>query len=542
MRSLLKLRLQPLLLLIILLVAGGCLTSAKKPPQSWNELFPASKDAANKEHAGYVYTSTRVDADFRRLVSLTRELDSVDIDLARLIENIRFADAAYLTDKNNKEAEFLQMRFTHAHDALVDMLNYYRSNTAPDPMLQAKGAVLGMSAGLNSSYFSSRFVAVLLKEKKAVRLFNAEHPRFDIPANSYQRLTDEVTEVEHIELLHVAWYLFSGQLVDPESPLAELQKADPAYADLILKMYRLHADAQLQTDYILHGGHEGLPSVSNRLHHSRIAKLGEEVKKSTGHEGYKGRGFIFKNVARIKKPTAHIAEFSPEQVREIKQLLQPGDIILTFTAGYMSDFFLPGKFKHGITYIGSVEERKKAGLTKAYLSDQAVSDQQKKELLEHLNVAKTPDGYDVDVIEAVAEGVVMHSLEQLLATHINRMVVLRPKFTDQERLEQLLAVFQYVGATYDFKFDFTDDTYQCCTEVVYRTTNGKGSIDFSLFREKGRWVLMADDIVNYHLSTPAAFDFILLAQEAPNSNDHQARLVTGDAGEKTLEELMKKGT
>jgi hypothetical protein len=540
MNTFLKSGFRSILFLTLLMAAGGCLSSSGKLPRSWNELFPGGTSAADSEHAGEEYTKSRVDADFQRLTSLTRELDSVDIDLARLLESIRFADAAYLTEKNNDDAEFLQMRFTHARDALIDLLNYYRSNTAKDPMLQAKGAVLGMSAGLNASYFSSRFVAVLLNNKKAVKLFNAAHPRFEIPADSCQRLTDEVTDIEQIELLHVAWYLFSLQLVDPDSPLARLQTADPVYADLIQKMYRLHADAQLQTAYILHGGHEGLPSLSNRLHHSRIAKLGEKVKSSTAYEEYKGRGFIFKNVARIKKPTAHVVKFSPEQVREIKKLLQPGDIILTFTAGYMSDFFLPGQFKHGITYVGSVEERKDSGLTEAYLSGRAVSEQQRKELLERLNLAKTRDRYDVDVIEAVAEGVVMHSLEQLLATHINRMVVLRPNFTDQERLEQLLAVFQYVGATYDFKFDFTEDTYQCCTEVVYRTTRGKGSIDFSLFREKGRWVLMADDIVDYHLSTPAAFDFVLLALEAPNSNDHQARVVTGEAGEKILKELMEK--
>lgn len=539
MRVLLSFRFRLLLFSMILMVAGGCVSSSRKSPRSWSELFPDGNKAADIERSGDVYTISRVNADFRRLVSLTRELDAVDIDLARLLETIRFADVEFLTDKNNKEAEFLQMRFTHARDGLVDILNYYRTSTAKEPMVQAKGAVLGMNAGLNAGYFSSRFVAVLLKQDKAVKLFNAAHPRFDIPANSYQRLADEVTAIEQIELLHVASYLFDQQLADSASSLARLQKTDPAYADLIRKMYRLHADTQLQTDYILHGGHHGLPSLSNRLHHSRIAKIGEEVKSSAGHERYKGRGFIFKNVARIKKPTAHVVEFSPEQVQEIKKLLQPGDIILTFTAGYMSDFFLPGQFKHGITYIGSVEDRKNIGLTKAYLNDQAVSEHQKQELHERLNLAKTPDGYSVDVIEAVAEGVVMHSLEQLLATHINRMVVLRPKFTDQERLEQLLAVFQYVGAMYDFKFDFTDDTYQCCTEVVYRTTNGKGSIDFSLFREKGRWVLMADDIVNYHLRTPAAFDFILLAQEAPNSNDHQARLATGETGEKTLKELME---
>jgi len=49
---------------------------------------------------------------------------------------------------------------------------------------------------------------------------------------------------------------------------------------------------------------------------------------------------------------------------------------------------------------------------------------------------------------------------------------------------------------------------------------------------------MADDIVNYHLNTPAAFDFILLALEAPDSNDHQAQVVTGETGEKRLKELM----
>ena len=38
-------------------------------------------------------------------------------------------------------------------------------------------------------------------------------------------------------------------------------------------------------------------------------------------------------------------------------------MIFTYTAGYMSDVFIPGAFKHGITFVGSLEERSEAGLT-----------------------------------------------------------------------------------------------------------------------------------------------------------------------------------
>jgi len=120
------------------------------------------------------------------------------------------------------------------------------------------------------------------------------------------------------------------------------------------------------------------------------------------------------------------------------------------------------------------------------------------------------------------------------------MVVIRPVITQQERLQQLITTFLYVGATYDFKFDFQDDTYQCCTELVYRSTNGMGSIDFSLVRMKGRWILAADDILRYYLGqNPAAFEFILLADKAPDSNNFNAEITQGDLGREALYQLMK---
>jgi len=170
--------------------------------------------------------------------------------------------------------------------------------------------------------------------------------------------------------------------------------------------------------------------------------VGDAVGNKLGSGMYKTRGVIFRDVARIKSPRAKLLQFSKDQVLQIKEMLQPGDILLTYTAGYMSNVFLPGQFKHGITYIGSVEERRHAGLTTNELSKRAVSDVQRMALIENVGREKSPDGYDVDIVEAVAEGVILNSLDKLLAAHVNRLAVIRPVIADEERLDQLVALMQ----------------------------------------------------------------------------------------------------
>jgi hypothetical protein len=59
----------------------------------------------------------------------------------------------------------------------------------------------------------------------------------------------------------------------------------------------------------------------------------------------------------VKFRHLYVVVFSDAQKQEIFKLLEPGDLILTYIAGYMSDVFIPGNFKHGITYIGSPDDR-----------------------------------------------------------------------------------------------------------------------------------------------------------------------------------------
>jgi hypothetical protein len=203
----------------------------------------------------------------------------------------------------------------------------------------------------------------------------------------------------------------------------------------------------------------------------------------------------------------------------------------------MSNVFLPGKFKHGLTYIGTPEQRAAMGLTIAAIRD--IPSGKRAKLETDLSTGKLPSGYDADVVEAVAEGVIFNSLDYLLKHHVNRILVLRPCVSADERIQALGTVFLLLGGMYDFNFDFEDTSYQCCTEVIYRSYNKKGEIDFPLIQRMAVKTLAADDIIQYHLAakTPK-FDFIVFAEEDPASPIHMATVLTGTAGTTRLHALM----
>ncbi|MGI9289680.1 MAG: hypothetical protein ACR2QG_00225, partial [Gammaproteobacteria bacterium] len=100
-------------------------------------------------------------------------------------------------------------------------------------------------------------------------------------------------------------------------------------------------------------------------------------------------------------------------------------------------------------------------------------------------------------------------------------------------------LFTYLGNGYDFRFDFSDSTYQVCTEVIWREIDGKGNISFVLTERAGNPTLSADDIVNYYLQSELpAFEFVLYAEEAADSDEHAAVVKVGEEGKKSLQSLM----
>ena len=145
-------------------------------------------------------------------------------------------------------------------------------------------------------------------------------------------------------------------------------------------------------------------------------------------------------------------------------------------------------------------------------------------------------GIDID------NTVTFSSFDDIIDSHVNRLLVLRPKLTREERLEQMKTVFLFLGTTYDFHFDFDNGSSQCCTEVIYRSLHGLGNIEFRLKNRVGSQTLSADDIINHWLSkAPKSFSAVFLAEEAKRSKRHEATIFTGIKCEKRIREIMSNG-
>ena len=433
----------------------------------------------------------------------------------------------YFNAQEIDEIEGLLFRFLAIQTTLWDMVNSYGGLDADFPAdeLDTKAHVISISAALLIASHTAYIVARFADDPIAIAQLNGTYFRSEIPFGSYDRMRENATLPDLQESTSKIKTLYAREMADPQSALATLANNDAEYADLISQIPLLQDMAENRLQQVA------------RLYPSHI-NTETRAREDAGQQHktlYAIRSFLFKEVSRLKDPAAHVIVFSDAQKQEIFDLLKPGDLILTYTAGYMSDVFIPGAFKHGITYIGTPYNRESIGLSAKVLPPNERFDVEK--LTANLQRSSLPDGNSADMIEAVAEGVIFNNLEQIMDTHVNRMLVLRPHLSGRERAAFLVEVFSYLGDGYDFRFDFADASMQVCTEVIYRAINGKGAIDFKLTERAGHETLSADDIANYHLDSEA-FDFVLFVEKNPDSKTNEALVLVGSEGERRLKALM----
>jgi len=481
----------------------------------------------------------RLRADLARVASFSRTLIELEEEIEKIRVKVEQEELKYFTSDEHDEIESVLFRYLVYRESLWDMISYYGSSRerVSNSELQTRGFLVGLCAGVHLAYYSSEIVASFLNQPVVINKLNEAFYRVDIPRGTYDKLFDSVTSLRNMQELKTAWLLYSNERSNPDSTLSRISETDPVYRELMEQIDSLYTDSEKRTEYILRERSLFLPAVVNRLRHAKISELAGQAKGKINDDLYAARSVLFKAVSRMKSPLAAEISFTPEQVEQIRTRLRPGDVILTFSEGYMSNIFLPGTFKHGITYVGSPGQRQEAGLSMENLSK--VPSRRRDELSKHLDQDRLPSGNEADLVEAIAEGVVFSSLDSILKTHINRMVVLRPRLSEVERIAQLTTVFLLLGNTYDFKFDFSDASFHCCTEVIYRSLHQRGIIEFSLTERVGKQTLSADDIVMYYLlSGNKPFEFIFLAEEDPDASNHQAIIRTGSVGEERLVQLM----
>jgi hypothetical protein len=499
---------------ILLVLLCACLCGCSSPPP-------------RKVYKNPTALRAELDGDVRTLRTLRPHLNRLDGEFGELREQGGWVKRGYFSASENDRMESLLFRFITAHSALWEITAAYQNmqNSFNDPVLDANAYVLSSQASLLLASHSAFVVAEFADDPVAIALLNEAFYRMEIPRDRYYELAGSMTS-ERLFRLRRAGALARAELADSDSELAHLAAGDAGYAELVELNLALQAKAEARMK-------------------SALAKKGttapqpiHKTEESVANGLYIARSVLFKDVSRLKSPTARLVRFSDRQKARVYELLRPGDLILTYTAGYASDVFIPGAFKHGITYIGSPAQREQAGLSPDAVP--AWAPDARGRLAAHIAQASLEDGKPADMIEAVAEGVIFNNLTHVMDTHINRMLVLRPQLTADERRDFLIEVFSYLGEEYDFRFDFADSTRQVCTEVIYRAIQGKAGIDFDLTMRAGHVTLSADDIALYFLhKSPQAFQLVLYAEEDPDETDHAALILNGKAGVERLKELMK---
>ena len=323
-----------------------------------------------------------------------------------------------------------------------------------------------------------------MADKHVVNKLNEAYFRSNIQKGSFQMVYSSLTNLENLDELDIAQELISSELNESGTILNTLQ-LDPIYGILIKELGHLHRIQVKLREEILSHFVLITPDLTNRLRHSSIKKKVEELTEKAGSRFEALRAIIFTHVSHIKAPGASPLVLDYDDKNRLLSLVKPGDIILTYSEGYMSNIFLPGIFKHGIVYTGRRENWENSDWNDIHITDHQNS-------LIQLNH---------NIIEAIAEGVVSGSLEEILDTKINRLAVFRPSLSNQEIMGVMQTIHSYLGNQYDFTFDFNDAETQVCTEVIYRGYNQVGEIDFKLSKRAGKLNMSAEDVCRYAIGS-----------------------------------------
>ncbi len=178
-------------------------------------------------------------------------------------------------------------------------------------------------------------------------------------------------------------------------------------------------------------------------------------------------------------------KISGEEMREVIEILQPGDILIRGYKHYLDGFFIPGEFSHAGLYLGNVPEK----------SDVRLPENSDKFYREGKQV----------VIHAMAQGVFMEDV--LNFCRCDSMVILRRRPDEEHwkiRRSNFRSIYfeamQHLGKEYDFQFDFASYNDMSCTKLVYRSLrNLMGPYDVRI-KTRAIWkfkkrVLVPDDFI-----------------------------------------------
>jgi len=434
--------------------------------------------------------SNTFEDDIKKLSIFEAAFDQMYLEMGEIKTSATRHETGHFSNVESDKIENLLFRYLVLRRSIWDIINKYRNyNIYSDyPNENMKALLVGYASALTLYKYSGILITKNMGDDQVIDKLNEAYFRSDISRGSFREVYHSLTNLENLDELDIARELFTSifytQIYEPGTPL-NLLIMDPTYGPLITNLEPLHYTHVKLREEILNHFVLITPELTNRLRHSTVKKKVEKLIRKAGGRFEALKAIVFTHVGHIKAPGIEPLIFSEDDKNQLLTLLQPGDIILTYSEGFMSNIFLPGIFKHGIVYTGRRENWKKSDWNNIHITDH------QKSLIQ----------VNDNIIEAIAEGVVSGSLEEILDTKINRLAVFRPNLSNQKIMGVMQTIHSYLGNQYDFSFDFNDAESQVCTEVIYRGYNEIGNIQFRLSKRAGTLNLSAEDVCRYAINS-----------------------------------------
>ena len=355
--------------------------------------------------------SNTFEDDIKKLSIFQAAFDQMYLEMGKIKTSATRHETGHFSNVESDKIENLLFRYLVLRRSVWDIINKYRDyNTySNDTAENMKALLVGYSSALTLYKYSGILITKNMGDDQVIDKLNEAYFRSGISRGSFRKVYHSLTNLANLDELDIARELITTEMDAPGTPL-NLLRMDTTYGPLITKLESLHYTHIKLREEILNHFVLITPELTNRLRHSTIKKkVGKLISKAGGRfEALKA--IVFTHVGHIKAPGIEHLIFSEDDKIQLLNLLQPGDIILTYAEGFMSNIFLPGIFKHGLIYTGRRENWDQSDWDTIHITDHQKS------------LIQAND----NIIEAIAEGVVSGPLEEILDTGINRLAVFRP--------------------------------------------------------------------------------------------------------------------
>lgn len=379
------------------------------------------------------------EASTQTVVDLAAHIRGLRVSAVALQQTLETRSRGYFTPDEDDHVLHLWVSYHKSRSALLELIDAVRRSVGQAREERAESFAVAYAAALILVSAARSLRDLFGKNELVRRKLNESHVAYGIEANSFDAIQLSLTDPANALRLREANEFYTAQ----RQRLQDQASRDAGLCRVLAVIEELAESVRVSTARYLKA----------RVSERRYQANEQVVKGNLLRAIYAIQEWGSRLASSIRTDPRHVSQLPPGIVDQLLGMLQPGDVFVTRKECALTNYFLPGYWPHAALYIG-----------------------------------------DQQVIESLKDGV---RERPLLSPFGNDAVaVIRPQLDTDTILQAITRARTHLGKPYDFDFDFTRADRMVCTEVVYRSYEGLGSIRFQLTRRAGRQTLAAEDLLN----------------------------------------------